>query len=69
MSNDLNYVNWGNFPDNQARQIEQIFICESSMPTINEYVARGWKIVFMDPFVKDNYDDRNYSYNALLERK
>lgn len=69
MANDLNYVNWGNFYDSRFREIEQVFICESSQAIVDEYLAKGWRIVFMEPFVKDDYDQKVYTINALLERK
>jgi hypothetical protein len=68
MSNDLNYVNWGNFADSSSRKISQVFICETSRSEISSYERRGWEIKFLFEMGVKNYDDTTIVYNALLGR-
>jgi hypothetical protein len=67
MSNDLNYVNWGNFADSSPREVTQIFICEASRNQIAIFERRGWSIVFLIEMEKTSYDDTTFVYNALME--
>ena len=67
MSNDLNYVNWGNFADSSPREVTQMFMCEASRNQIAFYEQMGWSIVFLIEIEKMNYDDTTFFYNALME--
>jgi hypothetical protein len=67
MSNDLNYVNWGNFADSSSREISQVFICETSRSEISSYERKGWEIKFLFAVEVKNYNDTTVVYNALLD--